>query len=75
FQPGWSGYSVRLVIAATGMALTVFWLSPATDIWLAWSLSQRVWQLAVTCMAGAGAYLALHALLGTRLRHLRAPLR
>ncbi|PLW81720.1 murein biosynthesis integral membrane protein MurJ [Kineobactrum sediminis] len=75
FQPGWSRYSVRLLVAATGMAITVYWFSPGTEVWLAWSLPQRVWQLALTCTAGAGTYLGLHALLGTRLHHLRAPLR
>jgi putative peptidoglycan lipid II flippase len=75
FQPGWWRYGGRLLAATAGMAAVVLWLAPATDTWLAWSVQQRAGRIALTCAAGALAYLLLHALLGTRMRDLRTPLR
>lgn len=73
FQPGWWAYSGRLLAATAGMAAVVLWLSPATATWLAWSVHQRVGHMALACAAGGLVYLLLHALLGTRLSHLRTP--
>ncbi|MFU8763151.1 MAG: murein biosynthesis integral membrane protein MurJ [Haliea sp.] len=74
FQPGWGIYGGRLLAATAVMIAVVLWLCPPTATWLAWSLQQRVWWLALTCGAGGAAYLGVHLALGTRLRHLRTPI-
>ena len=70
---GWGSYTLRLVLATTGMAATLVLLGDETATWLAWDWQRRALQLALACVAGAGAYLAVHLVLGTRLRHLRTP--
>ena len=73
FQPGWGAYGGRLLAATAAMVAAVLWLCPPTATWVAWSLQQRVWWLALTCGIGGIAYLGVHAALGTRLSHLRTP--
>lgn len=73
FQPGWGAYGGRLLAATAAMVAAVLWLCPPTETWVAWSLQQRVWWLALTCGAGGVAYLGVHIALGTRLSHLRTP--
>ena len=73
FQPGWGAYGGRLLAATAAMVAAVLWLCPPTATWVAWSLQQRVWWLALTCGIGGVAYLGVHVALGTRLSHLRTP--
>ncbi|QFU77747.1 murein biosynthesis integral membrane protein MurJ [Halioglobus maricola] len=73
FQPGWAAYSRRLVVATLAMAVAVSWLVGPAEQWLAWGWQARSLQIAIVCGAGIAAYIATHLLLGTRLRHLRAP--
>ena len=70
---GWGNYTLRLVLATAGMTATLLVLGEDTTRWLAWDWHRRALELGIVCGAGAGAYLAIHALLGTRLRHLRTP--
>jgi putative peptidoglycan lipid II flippase len=70
---GWGSYALRLVLATAGMTATLLWLNHGTIQWLAWDWQQRALQMALLCGAGAGTYLAIHLLLGTRFRHLRTP--
>ena len=70
---GWGRYTVRLVLATAGMAATLLWLNHETIQWLAWDWQHRALEMALLCSAGAGTYLAIHLLLGTRFRHLRTP--
>jgi putative peptidoglycan lipid II flippase len=72
-QPGWSSYLLRLTLATVAMVATVWLLSAPTETWLQWGWQQRALQMALVCGAGIGAYLAVHVLCGTRMRHLRAP--
>ena len=62
--------SNRMTLA---MADTLLWLHQETSRWLAWDWQHRAWELALLCAAGAGTYLLVHLLLGTRFRHLRTP--
>ena len=73
FHGGWARYTARLLVATSGMALTVVLLSRDPVDWLAWDWQRRVLEIAMVCCAGAAAYLSIHLLLGTRLRHLRRP--
>jgi putative peptidoglycan lipid II flippase len=72
---GWGGYWLRLVLATAGMAAVLLWLNHDTAHWLAWEWPRRATQMSLLCLAGAGTYLAIHIVLGTRLRHLRTPSR
>jgi putative peptidoglycan lipid II flippase len=73
FGPGWGSYMTRLLLATLGMGAAVYLLSPATVVWLDWGWDRRAAQMALVCGVGGAAYLAIHLLLGTRLKHLRAP--
>jgi putative peptidoglycan lipid II flippase len=70
---GWSGYTWRLVLATLAMTATLLWLNHEISQWLAWDWQRRALEMAQLCAAGAGAYLLVHLLLGTRFRHLRTP--
>ena len=63
----------RLLLATGGMAATVVFLTEDTAAWLAWDWQRRVLEIAMVCGAGGAVYLAIHLLMGTRLRHLRRP--
>lgn len=73
FHPGWGRYMARLLLATGGMAATVVFLTEDTAAWLAWDWQRRVLEIAMVCGAGGTVYLAIHLLMGTRLRHLRRP--
>jgi putative peptidoglycan lipid II flippase len=72
-QPGWPLYLLRLLLATAAMALTVLWVAPEADIWLGWDWQRRTMVITKVCALGVVSYVTLHLLLGTRLRHLRAP--
>ena len=70
---GWGSYTLRLAAATAGMAAALLLLNHETAHWLAWGWPRRALQMGLLCGAGGAAYLAIHLLLGTRLRHLRTP--
>ncbi|MFC1578868.1 murein biosynthesis integral membrane protein MurJ [Pseudomonadota bacterium] len=73
FHGGWARYAARLLLATSGMAVTVLLLAQEPATWLAWGWQRRAWEIALVCCAGVAVYLSIHLLLGTRLRHLRRP--
>ncbi len=73
WQPGWGKFALRLTLATAAMGAAVLAISVPAETWLEWSLYQRGLQLALLCGFGAGAYLLVHLVCGTRLRDLRAP--
>ena len=73
FQPGWANYCGRLLAATAAMIIAVLFLAQPTQSWLAWDWQRRALEIALVCGAGILAYLVAHLVLGTRLRHLRAP--
>lgn len=72
-QAGWVAYAVRLSLATASMVAVVLWLSPGVEIWLDWALPVRIGRLALVCALGGAVYLLVHAILGTRLQHVRTP--
>ena len=72
-QPQVGRYMLRLVLATTAMWLVIASLVSEAEEWLTWSWDQRALQMALVCIAGIATYGIVHLLLGTRLRHLRAP--
>jgi putative peptidoglycan lipid II flippase len=70
---GWGSYFLRLLLSTLCMAATLLWLKQETSAWLSWGWQQRAWEMTILCAAGAGTYLLVHLLLGTRFRHLRTP--
>ncbi|PLW67461.1 murein biosynthesis integral membrane protein MurJ [Pseudohalioglobus lutimaris] len=73
WQPGWGGYSLRLLVSTAAMSVPVLLLSKDQALWLEWGWQRRALEIALVCGAGALAYLLSHLAMGTRLRHLRAP--
>lgn len=73
FQPGWMRYGLRLLVATASMTVAVLLVAPQESVWLEWHWQRRALEMALVCGAGIAAYLFTHLLLGTRLRHLRAP--
>jgi putative peptidoglycan lipid II flippase len=73
FQPGWLPYTLRLLLATTSMAVVVWLLTPQESVWLGWQWQRRALEIALVCGGGIAAYLLVHVMTGTRLRHLRAP--
>ena len=72
-QPQVVRYVLRLVLATLIMSAAVVWLVADPGQWLEWPWQRRAAEMALLCAVGIAAYLATHLLLGTRLRHLRAP--
>jgi putative peptidoglycan lipid II flippase len=70
---GWGSYTLRLGLATAGMTAALVFLNHPTAEWLAWGWHRRGLELGLICGTGAIAYLGIHILLGTRLRHLRTP--
>ncbi|WP_083928469.1 murein biosynthesis integral membrane protein MurJ [Marinobacterium rhizophilum] len=72
WQPGWAVWLLRLGSANVAMVAVLVYLSPAVVQWFDWGLMDRVWQMTVLVLLGAGVYAAVLLLTGLRLRHLRA---
>ena len=64
--PGWMSLMLRVLVANTAMVFVLWWLFRPLDWWLEAAFSMRASWLAVTIVAGAGAYGAV--LLATGLR-------
>lgn len=73
FGSGWGPYAVRLVTATAVMAVTVVLVTPDISAWLGWPWQRRALEMALVCACGGAVYLVMHLLMGTRMRHLRAP--
>ena len=73
FDPAWRVFLPRLLAAMAVMIGLVLWLSPTAPAWLAWGWQRRALELAQLVAVGGGAYLAILAAAGVRLRDLRSP--
>lgn len=56
-QAGWVIYISKILMASALMILTVWWLSPTSDIWLEFTAIQRVVKLATVVICAASIYL------------------
>lgn len=73
FRPGWRGYTARLLSATIAMMAVLVWLNPDSGDWLFWGWQRRATEMLWICSAGGIVYVLVHALLGTRFKHLRTP--
>lgn len=71
--PGWWLHAFRLGMATLAMVAVVAWAKADAGQWLEWGWHERALQMLWLCALGAATYLLVHVVLGTRLRHLRAP--
>lgn len=60
----------RFAVAAAAMGLALWWWSPAAEAWLAAGLWVRAGWMGLAVAGGAGLYVAVAVLLGTRPGHL-----
>ena len=73
YQPAWQiGLLLKVVIACVVMGITIFWLTPATDVWQAMSAGERLLTLGGLVILGAGVYVLMLAAQGLRWRHMTA---
>lgn len=70
-QPGWTGFSIRLVLACIAMSAVVLWLVPGVEQWFAWEWQQKTLEMAILVTAGIAAFIVMLLVTGMRMRHLR----
>lgn len=64
-------FIIRLICAATVMAVIVYYLSPTFNVWLALSFVEQVTQLLICIVCGISSYLVCLLLLGIRLSDIK----
>ena len=67
-QPGWPGFLLKLLLAATLMGLTAWLLSPNTVFWIQANMIDRVLQLSLLVGSAALVYFASLYIMGIRLK-------
>ena len=71
FQPGWQRFALQLLGGSTVMSVGLYWLAPEWQVWLEFSLFQRIGWVSVLVGLGAGVYFAWLAAFGLRLKQLK----
>ncbi|MBZ5488699.1 murein biosynthesis integral membrane protein MurJ [Halomonas aquamarina] len=71
FQPGWGRYAVQLGGGSILMTVALYVVSPPWQVWLDFSLWQRVGWVAMLVGLGGSLYFIWLAALGLRLRHFK----
>ncbi|SFX54918.1 murein biosynthesis integral membrane protein MurJ [Marinospirillum alkaliphilum] len=71
WSSGWGRYALQLLAALLMMVALLWWLSPESQTWLDWSLSERLLRMTLLVIGGAGLYAIALLAVGIRLRHLR----
>lgn len=71
-QAGWARLGLAVALAATGMALLLWWLSPVLGEWVSGPRFDRILWLLGLILLGGLSYLTLSWLCGLRPRHLQA---
>lgn len=66
-------YALRLLVAVTGMASVITFLTPDAELWLQAGLWWRVSRVSVLVFAGLGSFILILGLLGVRLREIKDP--
>lgn len=70
-EPGWVRFFLKLLLALTLMGASLWWLSPPTETWLAWSRTVRALGMFGLIGLGAVVYFASLWVLGFRLADFR----
>jgi putative peptidoglycan lipid II flippase len=65
-EPGWGGYSLRLIVALGVMGVILYLFVPTLGQWQSWDLPARAYGLAFWVAAGAGVYALTLWLVGVR---------
>ncbi|MBL4712919.1 MAG: murein biosynthesis integral membrane protein MurJ, partial [Gammaproteobacteria bacterium] len=65
-QDGWVAWIFRIFIATLAMAVVIIWLNPDTIQWSQWPLQERLLNLMMIILSGAGVYFILLWLQGLR---------
>ncbi len=73
-QAGWLGFGCKLLLANGVMVGLIYWLMGDAAGWLDMTSSQRIVQMAILVIAGAGAYAVTLIAAGLRPRHLKGSL-
>ena len=66
------GFIIRLMVASSAMVVVIVWQLEEMSTWLEWSLTQRATSLVMLISIGAVSYLLCLAVLGVRLKDLKA---
>ncbi|MDR3418207.1 MAG: murein biosynthesis integral membrane protein MurJ [Nevskia sp.] len=71
-QPGWAGFTLRLLLANAAMGVLLLWLAGDLGGWLHANSWTRAWRITEVVLSGAALYFAVLWLCGLRPRHFRA---
>ena len=66
-------YALRLLVAVTGMATLLTFITPEGELWLQADLWWRISRVTVLVFAGLASFMLLIGLLGVRLREIKDP--
>ena len=66
-------YALRLLVAVTGMATLLTFITPEGELWLQADLWWRISRVTVLVFAGLASFILLVGLLGVRLREIKDP--
>ncbi|HEY5623517.1 MAG TPA: murein biosynthesis integral membrane protein MurJ [Gammaproteobacteria bacterium] len=69
---GWSRFGSQVIVATVVMSAAVVWVRDRAGDWLAMSLAERVWTLAVCVLGGIFVYFAACLVVGLRPASLRS---
>ena len=70
FQPGWTLFLIRVVLASSIMGFLLLWIVPPLANWLDYSITERVLRLSVYIAVGGGVYAISILVLGIRFNQL-----
>ena len=65
------GFMARIILSSIVMALVIYWISPAFDVWLSMDFLAQVTRLILTISLGIGVYFICLGVLGLRLKDIK----
>jgi len=65
-------FVLKLIVAGCVMIATILWQLQTIDVWLDWSITERIMMLAMLIGIGGLVYIITAVILGIRLNHLKA---
>ncbi|WP_404415243.1 murein biosynthesis integral membrane protein MurJ [Marinospirillum sp.] len=71
WMSGWGRFALQISFALVLMVGLLIWFSPATSIWLEWSITERILRLALLVILGGGLYGLALLVAGVRPRQLK----